>query len=188
MKRATGPGPSQEKGERNPNAAVHMPPSRICYCRAMNGPGDDTNHRVVNCAGALIVREGRILLGLRSPFRDMHPNVWDIFGGHIEAEESIEQALVRELREELDIAPTEFSFLTTLTENHRNERDICVYHLFRVTSWTGTGPKLCGTEHTRIEWHTLDEALSLKLAMPEYEPLLRENIVPNGHREDPHPN
>ena len=54
---------------------------------------------------------GEILLMLRDnkpsiPF----PDHWDIFGGHVEEGETPEEALVRELREELDIELKDFTF------------------------------------------------------------------------------
>lgn len=56
-------------------------------------------------AGGVIVQNRAILLGLRSPQRTLCPAVWDIFGGHITAVEHPEQALFRELEEELGIVP-----------------------------------------------------------------------------------
>jgi len=35
--------------------------------------------------GALIVESQKILLGKRASTRTFYPNVWDVFGGHIEA-------------------------------------------------------------------------------------------------------
>jgi 8-oxo-dGTP pyrophosphatase MutT (NUDIX family) len=36
---------------------------------------------------ALNIRSGRVLLGHRSGQREFYPNVWDLFGGHIEPSE-----------------------------------------------------------------------------------------------------
>ena len=69
-------------------------------------------HEVV---AALIVQSGRILLGLRSPDRSLYPNVWDLFGGHLEPGEAHQQTLLRELKEELGITPSQWTFLETLT-------------------------------------------------------------------------
>ena len=143
----------------------------------MQDPSSASDPHSVDCAGALILRGGRILLGLRAPDRDTYPDVWDVFGGHVEGRETVEQALVRELGEELDITPTRFQLVARFWEPDplKNGRRIC--HFFKVTSWLGPGPRLCGAEHTEIRWHTLEEALALNLAAPEYRALFQENIA-----------
>ncbi len=57
--------------------------------------------------GARIVQHHTLLLGQRSPTRTLYPNVWDMIGGHIKPGEQPEQTLIRELREELGIVPTQ---------------------------------------------------------------------------------
>jgi 8-oxo-dGTP diphosphatase len=66
-------------------------------------------------AAALVDGERRILLQQRPPGRDM-AGLWEFPGGKVEEGEAIEQALVRELREELgieaspdDLAPATFA-------------------------------------------------------------------------------
>jgi len=60
---------------------------------------------MIEIAQALIFdRHGKLLVYLRDdkptiPF----PNHWDLFGGHVEAGEAPEQALCRELREEIGV-------------------------------------------------------------------------------------
>jgi 8-oxo-dGTP pyrophosphatase MutT (NUDIX family) len=52
-------------------------------------------------AGALVVDdEGRIFVQRRSPHRRLFPNTWDIVGGHLEGDETIAEALAREVTEE----------------------------------------------------------------------------------------
>jgi 8-oxo-dGTP diphosphatase len=59
----------------------------------------------------LFDRNSRLLVYLRDdnpaiPF----PNHWDLFGGHLEADETPEQALVREVREELGVELKHWNF------------------------------------------------------------------------------
>lgn len=131
-----------------------------------------------DCAGGLILDHGKVLLGLRSPESDTYPDVWDIFGGHVEPDETIEEALVRELREELDIIPTAFEYLSTVAEPDPAANGHCLYHIYKITSWSGPGPRLCGAEHTEVRWFTLADTLPMKLAMPEYRALLRDTLGP----------
>ena len=90
---------------------------------------------------ALIIQSDMILLGRRSPTRSFYPDVWDVFGGHVEPGEQHPQTLVRELQEELGITPTQWTFLETLTlplPAHDNETaDQLTVHLYLVTTWTG---------------------------------------------------
>ncbi len=143
----------------------------------MKDPTCPSGSKSIDCVGGLILDHGKILLGLRARDSKTYPNVWDIFGGHIEGEETIEAALARELQEELDITPSEFRFLTTFIEPDPRRNGKYLYHIYKVTSWSGLGPRLRGAEHTEICWHTLDEALALNLASPEYQDLFRDNVV-----------
>ena len=61
--------------------------------------------------GLLFDRRNRLLIYLRDNQPDIpFPNHWDFFGGHIEAGEAPEEAFVREVREELGIELTQWSF------------------------------------------------------------------------------
>ncbi len=131
----------------------------------------------VDCACGLLIDRGKVLLGLRSADRKAYANVWDLFGGHIEEAESAEEALLRELHEELDITPTDYRFLTTLLDPYPKKHGPARYHLFKVTSWSGPGPRLCGPEHTEIRWCTCQEAVALDLAMPAYREILRAHVA-----------
>lgn len=55
--------------------------------------------------------KGKILLYLRDNKPDIpFPNHWDLFGGFIETGETPEQALLRELKEELDVDLKDYEF------------------------------------------------------------------------------
>jgi len=54
---------------------------------------------------------GELLLYLRDNKPDIpFPDYWDLIGGHVEEGETPEEALVREIKEELDIVLPEYSF------------------------------------------------------------------------------
>src|ERR1019366_2185599 len=57
------------------------------------------NIRQVACA--VLIHDGKVLLGKRSQQDAICAGQWDIFGGHVERGEGPSQALVHELREEL---------------------------------------------------------------------------------------
>lgn len=135
------------------------------------------HHEVV---AALIVRSERILLGLRSPKRALYPDVWDMFGGHVEPGERPEQTLVREVQEELEITPTRWTFLETLTlalaAPPQEDSDQMTVHLFLVTAWTGTPVNRQPEEHSQIGWFSLHQAAQLPLADPIYPSLFARYI------------
>lgn len=120
--------------------------------------------------GAVLMRDGRILLGLRGSSARSHHFTWDIFGGHCEAGESDEATLIRELREELGITAIEYRSLGVF---HEPEHQPALrLHLFMVEKWHGT-PANCSVEHTTIEWHDLASLAQLPLASDRYREVLR---------------
>ena len=70
-------------------------------------------------AAALIVRGGEILIGQRRPEQPMALK-WEFPGGKIEPGESPQQALVRELHEELGITATIGPLVTRIRHNYRH--------------------------------------------------------------------
>jgi len=97
-------------------------------------------------AAALIVRGGEVLIGQRRPDQPMAMQ-WEFPGGKIEAGESAEQALARELHEELGIQAAIGAPVTRIRHNYRHggavdlqffavqsfigEIDNRIYHQFR---------------------------------------------------------
>ena len=81
----------------------------------------------------LFDRDNKLLIYLRDdkpeiPFR----NHWDLFGGHVEANETPEQALVRELKEELNIDVVNFEFykaFESFTEAKPNTKFVFVVQI-----------------------------------------------------------
>lgn len=135
------------------------------------------SHEVV---AALIVRSGRILLGQRSAARVFYPDVWDMFGGHMEPDEGQEQTLVRELEEELEITPTRWTFLETLrvelSSSAGEPPGLLIVHLYLVTDWTGTPVNRQPEEHSTIGWFSVEEAVQLPLADASYLELFERYI------------
>jgi 8-oxo-dGTP diphosphatase len=123
----------------------------------------------LHCVGALIVHRRSILLGKRSSSRTFYPNVWDVFGGHVEAGEQPEQTLVRELREELNITPTQWRHLETLVMRSVQEREEEIHcQLYLVSEWIGTPVNQQPDEHVMIQWFSIEQAVHLPLADPSY--------------------
>jgi 8-oxo-dGTP diphosphatase len=67
---------------------------------------------VTTVVAAVIEREGRILIGQRKRSAAAHPLKWEFPGGKVDSGETPEQALLRELQEELAIRATIGSEIT----------------------------------------------------------------------------
>lgn len=125
-------------------------------------------------ACAILVRDGAILLGKRSPHRRSYANCWDVLGGKAEQGETTERALSRELGEEIEIVPIRFEPFEVLGDN--GDRGAALYHFFVVTSWDGE-PTLANHEHSELRWFDLREARNLDgLALREY-PALFDRVA-----------
>ncbi len=130
-----------------------------------------------HCACAILTRRGRVLLGRRSPERRYRAGLWDLIGGHLEAGETPEDALMREIGEELGITPARIKPLGSLSEPCPEVNGAHLYHLFHVDAWSGGEPAMRGREHSEIGWFTLDQALRLDLALAAYRPLFRRLLA-----------
>ena len=78
-------------------------------------------------AVAMIERQGQWLLQLRDDIEGIvHPGTWGLFGGHLDPGETPEQALRREVKEEINWVAGEESLWFSHQEPHR------VLHVFHV--------------------------------------------------------
>ena len=68
---------------------------------------------ILNCAGALIIREGRVLFQRRSD-----NGKWGLIGGLLELNETYEEAALREIREETGLEVKLTSFLGIFHNHH----------------------------------------------------------------------
>lgn len=125
-----------------------------------------------DCVGALLVRDGRILLGRRSDDCDWLAGAWDVFGGHVEPGESGPGALHRELREELGIAPVIMRYVACLAAGTPEPWRL---RLYLVTRWRGE--PVNRAEHAQIRWCALHEAQQhLRDAHPRFPELLSDAL------------
>ncbi|MBS0550214.1 MAG: NUDIX domain-containing protein [Proteobacteria bacterium] len=124
---------------------------------------------------ALFLRAGpEILLARRAAHRKAYGGLWSFPGGHMEAGETPDQALVREIREELGVVALAYEALARIADPNA-QTDPATYHLYAVTRWSGGEPEIRDREHSELRWFRPDDALLLPdLALEEYRPLLRE--------------
>jgi 8-oxo-dGTP pyrophosphatase MutT (NUDIX family) len=68
---------------------------------------------------AILYRDGKFLMQLRDDIPGIaYPGHWAFFGGHIEPDEAPEDALKRELLEEIGYVPASPSFFTYYADNN----------------------------------------------------------------------
>src|SRR5260221_5223372 len=134
----------------------------------------DSESSVRQISLAILVRDGRILLGRRSSARKTHPNMWDVIGGHVEPSETLEETLIREVHEEIGVTPISFMKLGASSEPNPEVNGTAMYHIFAVNSWDGGEPVALGDEHSQIRWFTIEEACQeIGLALQEYKAFFR---------------
>jgi 8-oxo-dGTP pyrophosphatase MutT (NUDIX family) len=144
---------------------------------ADDAPASD---KTTACACAALYREGKFLLGHRSPGKRFYPNLWDFPAGHVRVGETIETGLIREVEEEIGVVPTRYRLVAVLPELNPEVNGEGIYHIFEVTQWTGGEPRLCNDEHTELRWCTSDEAAQLNLADDRYIEIFRQIDRPSG--------
>lgn len=134
---------------------------------------------VVEVAAAVMLRDGgrRFLLAQRPPGK-VYAGYWEFPGGKLEAGESVRDALVRELYEELGITVTACSpWLTRqFTYPHATVR----LNFWRVTAWTGEIGITAPLEHSAVNWQACTEAAQVSPILPANFPILKALSLPES--------
>ena len=134
--------------------------------------------QITRCVAGALIRNGKILLARRSPQRQFYPDVWDFFGGHIEGEESAEDALRREVLEELQVEIESFRALGTIYDPVESA-EITV---FTVSEWKGEPVNAAPDEHSEISWFEA-ERLPRSVALDGYGELTAYAIAAGSNME-----
>ncbi len=103
---------------------------------------------ILVAACALIDDDGRVLLARRPPGRSM-AGLWEFPGGKIEAGERPEDALVRELKEELGIDVSESCLAPLTFASHAYETFHLLMPLWVCRGWEG---EIHGREGQELAW------------------------------------
>ena len=121
---------------------------------------------LVACA-SLVDADGRILVTDRPAGKDM-AGLWEFPGGKVEAQESPEAALVRELAEELGIETHQSCLAPCGFASHAYPKVQLVLLAFAIRKWRGTPTP---REGQRLKWVRLPDLFSLEMP-PADRPLL----------------
>jgi len=132
---------------------------------------------VVEVAAAVMLRAGgdEFLLAQR-PAGKVYAGYWEFPGGKVEAGESVRDALVRELREELGIAVTACSpwLVRQFTYPHATVR----LNFWRVTAWEGEIGVSAPLEHAAVDWQACMAPPRVAPILPANEPILKALRLP----------
>ena len=104
---------------------------------------------VIPVSSGLIIQNNKVLIGLRSE-SDNGGGLWEFPGGKIEIDESSEEAVIRELNEELDIVVHKPKKIMQYL--HRFKNLIYDISFFEVISFKGSIKKIV---HDELKWTDL---------------------------------
>ncbi len=122
---------------------------------------------LVECIAFMLMQDDQVLAEKRKRTKRVVPGAVAFPGGHIESRESPEEALYREVQEEVGIVPIEITYVCTLLHRSQEFRKL---HYFAVTRWEG---EIIPQEAESVVWIPLNalETLDLdvdKIAVQEY--------------------
>ena len=115
----------------------------------------------INVVGAVIVDGGKVLAAQRSSSSSL-PNLWEFPGGKIEADETPQAALVREIAEELDCEISVHDAITTTVHEYEFAQVTLTTYWCRLISGVPTPSEhaalawLAPSEFERVEWAPAD--------------------------------
>ena len=130
--------------------------------------------RVEVVAAVLQRDDGRFLLAQR-PAGKVYAGYWEFPGGKLEAGESAEQALERELHEELGIDVIQA--YPWITRDYDYEHAAVRLRFYRVSRWSGT---LHGRENQQFAWQDT-VAQTVSPLLPANGPILRALALPTWY-------
>ncbi len=107
---------------------------------------------VFECVSFILLKDEKVLLEHRSKSKETDPGLIAIPGGHLEAGETQQQALYRELKEELDIIPKNAKYLCSL---YHPTIELQLLHYYVITEWEGS---ILSLEADTVEWYGIDNA------------------------------
>lgn len=117
------------------------------------------SERILRVVGAIIERDGTVFAARRNPERSAG-GLWEFPGGKVETSETPEQALTRELKEELGV---DVSIGKLVDTSLSNVTGLTIELACYLTELRGPDP-ISSTDHDALTWVPIDELESLDWA------------------------
>ena len=108
---------------------------------------------------ALIDWQGKVLISLRSENKIL-PNFWEFPGGKIKTNESPDDAIIREIKEELSLAINKKSLKPISFNTYTYDEFNAIIFFYICRSWNGTP---LSNENKKILWIEIDKLKNYKL-------------------------
>ena len=105
------------------------------------------NEKIKVVAG-LILQNNKLLICQRPKFKD-HPLKWEFPGGKIKKNETSEDALIREINEELSINIFNYNELISYNFNYSDLGKIVFINFYLIKNFTG---KILNNFHNQLKW------------------------------------
>ena len=138
---------------------LHLPPAEVYPIEKSMKVVNDVIARmlfkpVVHVVGSLFTEDGKFLVARRAE-HERHPGTWEFPGGKLEQGESMQSAIVREVKEEFGWSVTAGS---SIGRWHHELEDVIIALDILSCSFIGQRPSyqpdVWCTSHDSVQWHT----------------------------------
>ncbi|GLO63244.1 DNA mismatch repair protein MutT [Vibrio sp. MACH09] len=104
---------------------------------------------VHECVSFILLKDDNVLLEKRSEYKRTDPGLINIPGGHMDEGETQRQTLCREVKEELNVVPTQYQYLCSL---YHPTSELQLIHYYIVDQWQG---EITAQEAEDVQWFKL---------------------------------
>ena len=102
----------------------------------------------IKVVAGLIIQNNKLLICQRPNFKD-HPLKWEFPGGKIKNDETNEEALIREINEELSINIINYEELISYNFNYKDLNKKVFIYFYLVNNFSG---KVLNNFHKELKW------------------------------------
>ena len=122
-------------------------------------------HRIEVHVAGICIDGDKVLVVKRTPSRRLYPNLWECGGGQVESGESFEDAIKRQLRDELGVIAEPIAFVRTYeipTPNEQQKKIPGVKFICKVIGFVNGKEPVISSEHTEWKWQPINDLGELK--------------------------